>query len=299
MSILACLIVKNEATTISRCLDAASLVADQALIIDTGSDDDTIATIDNHPMSTIVLERPWINFGHNRSELLAEAKHKADWLLLLDADQQLVADTPLPEVDTDAYTIRHVGGWEYDNPLLLRGDLTWWFEAPTHEYLMCERSYRRYPSGWQIIHHADGGSRHNKFERDYQLLSQHHLEHPDDARTVFYLARTCEDMGKTVEAVAWYELRSTMSDTWEEERWWAQYRRAYLVSFTDPHRGIGLLFTAWDARPWRAEPLARIAKIADHYGWRSLAEQVRIIWAGCDRRDDILFVEAALFPQGV
>ena len=33
-----------------------------------------------------VVERPWVNFGHNRSEAFALARGTADWLLALDAD---------------------------------------------------------------------------------------------------------------------------------------------------------------------------------------------------------------------
>lgn len=295
MSITVCLIVRNEEATIGRCLDSVIGVADNAFIIDTGSDDNTIAVIEQHPLPTICVQRPWINFGHNRSELMREAKGRADWLLLLDADMELVADNPLPDSDVEAFTIRHLGGWEYDTPRILRGDLNWRFEQPTHEYLTLDQPYRRAASGWQIIHHADGGSRHDKFERDYRLLYRHHVTHRDDARTIFYLARTCEDMGVDTEAVAWYQLRASMTGTWEEERWWAEYRAAYLISKQDAAAGVGRLYVAWESRPHRAEPLARIIELSIRNGWGRIEQEARRLREGCDRKDDILFVEAAAF----
>jgi glycosyltransferase involved in cell wall biosynthesis len=296
MTVAACLIVKNEEATIGRCLDAAAKVADLAVIVDTGSSDDTVRVIEEHALPTVVFERPWANFGVNRSELMRLARGRADWLLLLDADQELIADGPLPEADTEAFTIRHEGGWEYDVTRVVRGDLGWWFEQPTHEYITLGREYRKLPSGWRIRHHADGGSRGDKFERDYQLLHQHYLEDPSNSRTVFYLARTCEDMGRTAEAVAWYRARSEMRETWEEERWWAQQRAAHIVAQTATQAGLGALWEAWQARPWRAEPLARIIERAEKKRWPQIRQVAAELLADCDRRDDILFVEADLYP---
>ena len=47
-----------------------------------------------------VHERPWRNFGHNRSEVFALARGKADWLLATDADMTWEMDLtscPIPQ----------------------------------------------------------------------------------------------------------------------------------------------------------------------------------------------------------
>ena len=46
-----------------------------------------------------------------------------------------------------------------------------------------------------IEHHADGGSRAHKFERDRVLLEEALADDPDDPRTLFYLAQTYADLG--------------------------------------------------------------------------------------------------------
>ncbi len=107
--------------------------------------------------------RPWRDFGHNRSELMSLARGSADWLLLLDADQEVRQVEFLPPLDSgavDAYRLRHAGGIEYDIPRLVRGDLPWRFEGRTHEYLTCDdrATTSVLLPAWEIVHHGDGSS---------------------------------------------------------------------------------------------------------------------------------------------
>ncbi|MEV0492338.1 hypothetical protein [Streptomyces atratus] len=58
--------------------------------------------------------------------------------------------------------------------------------------------------------HADGGSRHDKFQRDPRLLGaglERDLAH---TRTVFHLAQTMRDLGEREKAIALYECRAQM-----------------------------------------------------------------------------------------
>ena len=66
------MIVKNEAHVIERCLASARPLIDAWCIVDTGSSDGTQGTI-RALMAGIpgtLHERPWKNFGHNRTEAL-------------------------------------------------------------------------------------------------------------------------------------------------------------------------------------------------------------------------------------
>jgi glycosyltransferase involved in cell wall biosynthesis len=86
------MIVKNEAHVIRRCLDAVRPFIDNWIIVDTGSTDGTQAIIREHleDIPGELFERPWQNFGHNRSEALALARAKADYIFVIDADNQLI-----------------------------------------------------------------------------------------------------------------------------------------------------------------------------------------------------------------
>src|SRR5579883_2825669 len=105
------MIVKDESPVIERCLASVKKlgIIDYWVIVDTGSTDGTQKIIKKF-MKDIpgkLYERPWKNFAHNRNEALALAKDKADYLLFIDADEQLsVSDNfTFPSLDEDCYLI--------------------------------------------------------------------------------------------------------------------------------------------------------------------------------------------------
>jgi len=86
------MIVKDENHVITRCLESVKSLIDYWVIVDTGSQDGTQDTIKNFlkDIPGELYERPWVNFGHNRNEALALAQDKSDYILFIDADDQLV-----------------------------------------------------------------------------------------------------------------------------------------------------------------------------------------------------------------
>jgi glycosyltransferase involved in cell wall biosynthesis len=68
------MIVKNEAHIIRETLDSVAPYISSWVIVDTGSDDGTQDLIRDHMgrrgIPGELYERPWRNFGHNRSEAL-------------------------------------------------------------------------------------------------------------------------------------------------------------------------------------------------------------------------------------
>ncbi len=80
------MIVKNEAHCIAECLESVRAIADEIVVGDTGSDDDTIAIARGYGARVLNVE--WRNdFAYARNCVLNEAK--GDWLLTLDADEVL------------------------------------------------------------------------------------------------------------------------------------------------------------------------------------------------------------------
>jgi tetratricopeptide (TPR) repeat protein len=84
-----CLIVRDESELLPACLDAAAAQADELIVVDTGSTDDTVAIA--RAYGARVLEVPWEgSFSPPRNVALAAAH--GDWVLFLDADEQLQGD---------------------------------------------------------------------------------------------------------------------------------------------------------------------------------------------------------------
>ncbi len=74
---------KNEAANIERCVKAALVVADEVVVVDSGSTDDTIALA--KAAGARVVHNDWPGFGHQKR--FAEDQCQNDWLLDLDADE--------------------------------------------------------------------------------------------------------------------------------------------------------------------------------------------------------------------
>ncbi len=77
-----CIICKNEALTIERCLQSV-LWADEIVVLDSGSTDDTVALAKKYTPAVYFNE--WPGFGLQRQKAASLAKH--DWILTLDCDE--------------------------------------------------------------------------------------------------------------------------------------------------------------------------------------------------------------------
>jgi hypothetical protein len=85
----ACLIVKNEAANLGRCLASLAPVVDEIVVVDTGSTDDTVAIAHGAP-KTRVVEAAWTDDFAAARNLSLEAAEGA-WILVVDADEELLA----------------------------------------------------------------------------------------------------------------------------------------------------------------------------------------------------------------
>lgn len=77
-------ITHNEADNIARCLDSVPFAAEK-LVVDSGSDDDTVAIAQAH--GARVVQQDWLGFGPQRNFATTQCSH--DWILVLDADEYL------------------------------------------------------------------------------------------------------------------------------------------------------------------------------------------------------------------
>src|SRR5487761_1912185 len=77
-------ITHNEADNIARCLDSVPFAAEK-LVVDSGSDDDTVAIAQAHGARVVRLD--WLGFGPQRNFATTQCSHP--WILVLDADEYL------------------------------------------------------------------------------------------------------------------------------------------------------------------------------------------------------------------
>ena len=303
------MIVRNEAAIIERALASVASVAECMVICDTGSSDGTPEVIEGFCRGRgipLELHRfPFVDFSQARNEALTRARASAfvfDYLLLLDADMQLVVEGGqwLEALNCDAAQLmQQSGSLAYANVRMLRRDAAARYVGATHEVLVVEGSSQRL-DGAHFIDHADGANRPEKLARDERLLRGALANDPADTRAMYYLAQTLRDAGRHAESAEWYERR-VVAGGWEEERWHACYRAAQerLAAGHEVAFVAGCL-DAYAMRPHRAEPLASLAR---HYAGKQrhdaallLLEQAQAIPYPVQ---DILFVESGAYGDGL
>ena len=249
------MIVKDEGGIIERLLESVYQHVDRAVIIDTGSTDDTVEKLRcfarDHEFHILIEDRPWVDFAHNRTELVELARGHCGsegYLLLLDADHIFHGDLSGLEGDAPAYMVSLKGELEYRMPYLVRADIPWRYVSRTHEYLTTDvviGDRKNIDSCW-LEHRGDGGTRPEKFERDRRFLEEDHRDHPDDPRYAFYLAETYKNLGRKEDALRMYRHRAAL-DGWDEELYCTWREIGKLSGDTDA------FLKAWDLIPSRAE----------------------------------------------
>ncbi len=283
------MIVKNEVEVLPRLFRSLKDYVDYYVIVDTGSTDDTIALIkremSGYGIDGEVHERAWVNFGTNRQQALelAVAANKADWLLFIDADEELGVSDPKfyeklePGV---SYEIeKHHSGMHYLVPHLvnIRGSRFRW-EGPVHNYLVTLEGPEDRPARkdvWIIYHYGEGAKSHGvtqeqKYLRDAKLLEEDLAKNPKNARSQYYLAQSYRDAGHEARAYDEYKKRAAM-DGWDEETYMAQLEAARLA--VDLHVPEDVIvrdyLDAFNMSPRRVEPLhdlARYFRLKKQYG---------------------------------
>jgi len=227
------MIVKNESKIITRLLESVLSIIDCYCICDTGSTDNTIEIIEDFFKSKNkygkVVKEPFKNFCHNRNFSLQACKDMSDYVLLLDADMIIEIYNFDKKILKSADSFNILQGNEsfyYQNMRIIKNNGLYKYVGVTHEYIDCPSNntiLQIDKNSIFIIDIGDGGSKHNKFERDMHLLIDGINEEPNNERYYFYLANTYHDLGRFGEAINVYKKRIELGG-WNQEVWYSYYR---------------------------------------------------------------------------
>lgn len=110
-----CMIVKNEEDHLKKCLESVKNIVDEMIVVDTGSDDGTVAIAES--MGAKVFYFLWDgSFSKARNYSLKQAQ--GDWIMIMDGDEELEKCEPreirdlMNDTGADAYffeTISYLG----------------------------------------------------------------------------------------------------------------------------------------------------------------------------------------------
>lgn len=303
------MIVKNEAARIERCLASVLPHITGAVIMDTGSTDDTVEIVRRicaqHAVPVDIWEGEFHNFSQARNDALNAAKMYAlhfghDAILLMDADMEFVGEhgwfdrVPFAEVYT---MVQRAGSFSYHNIRMVRPQSAAKYIGVTHEYIGGWGSDAHIATAF-FNDHADGANRTNKYERDIALLEEDLKVDPNNERSWFYLAQSYRDAGKWEQARDAYTRRVELGG-WPEEVYMA------MMGTADAHKAMGhipayveCLLQAYNFRPTRGEALHALA----HHYRESGANELATMFAGrgmdIKRPDDKLFMNDFIYEVG-
>ncbi|MFT3773505.1 MAG: glycosyltransferase [Minicystis sp.] len=282
------MIVKDEAKTLSRTLASAKPFIDRYVILDTGSTDGTQDLIRRELLGVPgqVFEEPFVDFSTSRNRALDLAGQETEFVMWLDADDELVGGKQLRAFlerertnrarDREAYYVRVEMGIRFDSPRVARTRAGWRFRGVVHEILMHpDRPPPAHRIPDVLIRHepgADSAERsRRRWERDAKLLGQAAERDPSDTRSAFYLAMTYLWLGRYDEAEAAFRRRIALGG-WAEEVYESKMALARIAA------GKGLSWHEIQDRyldahafaPHRAEPLYAVALHHDGLGQHAL-----------------------------
>lgn len=234
-----CVIARDEAPRIGRLLDSVAGCVDEAVVVDTGSRDDTVALARAH--GARVIEVPWQHdFARARNACLQAAA--ADWHLVLDADEWLVAGGDwlrgLRDAPADGGFVGRVELHNLDAQAqrvaserlsrLLPGPLR--YAGRVHEQPVHRLPLRDVPL--QVAH--DGyvpSAMAAKRGRNRALLQLATAEHPDDAYLWYQLGKDCAAYEDPAGALPAFERAATLLQGQPRPPWWPDLvlRRLYML----------------------------------------------------------------------
>ncbi len=215
------MIVKDEAANLPRCLESCRAIADELIVVDTGSTDDTMAIAQQYGAQVHQIE--WAHdFAAARNQSLTHATQ--DWVLVLDADEQLASgiEVRLAEAMQSAQVLvinlvrQEIGAAQSPYSLvsrLFRNHPEIRFSRPYHAMIddSVADILQREPT-WQVTqlpevailhegYQADAIASRNKLDRARLAMERFLAEHPGDPYVCSKLGALYVQLGRSHQGI--------------------------------------------------------------------------------------------------
>jgi glycosyltransferase involved in cell wall biosynthesis len=304
------MIVKNEGATIERALNCARLFADEMIVVDTGSTDDTIAKAEM--MGAKIRHFEWIDdFAAARNYSFSQCA--MDWIIWLDGDdvisaedQNRILDLKRAVLDDElqAIYLRYVyppfQQWRERmarRRLFAENELRW--KNPVHEFIDGIDSDKvKYFESISILHDTPPDRHALKKDRNISILRRHYANGATDDRSLFIYAVEC--------------LHSLLKDEAEQVlgRFFSQVKISeyryeilskmynFFIHFGEPQRAVEALGRAIVEDPSRAEAYYKLGKHLSDKADRPAAAIPLLTVAGMMRAPSYGTPEAEAYAYG-
>ena len=271
------MIVKNEAALLGRCLSSIESVADEIIVVDTGSTDTTVDIARN--AGAVVVTAEWRDdFAAARNISIDNAR--GAWILWLDADD-IVPPSTLPLITelkrkpadrVYGFIVRNERpgntGTEFNQARMFpnRPDIR--FERRIHEQIMpgaLRAGLVLEQCNGVIEHHgyAEPGLLRKKAERNARLLLEEYASGTPDAVTAIEIADSFTLIDNEEEAARWYRYVLALPDARRDSPVLAGHALYGLGVMENKHSNFSSAITffleALELAPWRTDVLYSLA----------------------------------------
>ena len=258
-SISVCMIARDEEKNLPRLFASIKGLADEVIVVDTGSKDDTVLIA--RTLGAKVRHFTWRDdFSAARNESLKHATK--DFILWLDGDDEVRRED---HRKIRAHLRKHPGAGAYlqayvekeSRAMQLRifpnhRDIR--FEGRVHEQAIHSLEAKGIPThscSASIIHHGynEPDALQQKLRRNRKLLEEETAERPGDLNSIFFLARTCLGLGDAESALKHLDVVIASSQDNPSVR----SRTVFNLAFTKRGRSL----PCWGGRKKLVGPLLR------------------------------------------
>ena len=218
-SVSLCMIVKNEASCLERCLRSVQGLVDETIIVDTGSTDETVEIAKKY--HAVVKNYEWNNdFAKARNYSISFATK--EWILVLDADEYLREDdrdlfqSSLLAEEVDSYYIKTLSFTEKGsaqscvinlNHRLFRRNKGFHYRGAIHEQLVTDEEVNSQISDISFYHTGylkEVVQAKNKPERNKEILKRLLDADPNNPFHQFNYANELIQLKRYDEAIDYY-----------------------------------------------------------------------------------------------
>ena len=269
-TISVCMIVRDEEDVIANCLECVKEFADEIIVVDTGSKDNTINIVKKY--TDKVFDFEWVDdFAKARNYSFSFAK--CDYIMWLDADDIILKDDinkikklKQTECDIDIFMFNYVYSYEKDfvpnfcyfRERLVKREKNFKWQSPIHESISLVGKIEKVDI--KIYHNK---LKENPPERNLKIFRKMQQENYEfDTRQMFYFARELFYNNYIDEAIEKFINVLNRKDIWIENKLetYLNLSKCYRIK-GDNINALKTLFDSFIFAEVRAEILCEIASI--------------------------------------